>query len=700
MATPTDPLFAQQWHLPMIGNIRKIWDEFTGTGVSVAVYDDGVQFTHADLAANYNASAHFRFNGVTYAPTPNTSNDAHGTACAGLIAAVDNNGRGGVGVAHGATITGLDYLNDLQNAYNWNTQTTSPLYDAAMRWAARFDIMSNSWGTTPDFSWQLNLNAPGNSSAVDAGHFAWVSANGRGGLGTVIVKAAGNETMNANGDGNNVSRHTVTVAATDRNGFAADYSNYGSSILLTAPAASVTTDLAGEQGYNRTGTADGDPLAQTDYTSTFSGTSAATPVVSGVVALMLDANANLGWRDVQDILALSASHTGSAVGGRASVTEVGTWLTMGGNQWNGGGAIFHQSYGFGMVDAYAATRMAEVWTRMNGAADTSANEARLTRTYTGADVTIRDSDGNNATAEAQIAFQVTQDIEIDSIHVTLDITHSYANDLVIFLRSPTGQQITLFDREGWTPDPFYNLGSSLMDFGLEWTFAAENFRGMSALGTWRVMVHDRAAGDTGVITDARLDFFGSANTANDVYTFTDDFAMLRNLQSGRRVIDDTNGGTDWLNFAAVTGNLSVSMSAGGAIRVNGTTLATLATGATDFERLQAGDGADVLAGNSLSNQIYGGRGNDRISGGAGNDRLWGEAGNDTLTGNSGNDTLSGGHGNDVFVFGLGAGRDLILDMADNRDTLHLDDAIWGGGRTVTQIISTYGKVVGGSVVLE
>lgn len=700
MATPTDPLFAQQWHLPMIGNIRKIWDEFTGTGVSVAVYDDGVQFTHADLAANYNASAHFRFNGVTYAPTPNTSNDAHGTACAGLIAAVDNNGRGGVGVAHGATITGLDYLNDLQNAYNWNTQTTSPLYDAAMRWAARFDIMSNSWGTTPDFSRQLNLNAPGNSSAVDAGHFAWVSANGRGGLGTVIVKAAGNETMNANGDGNNVSRHTVTVAATDRNGFAADYSNYGSSILLTAPAASVTTDLAGEQGYNRTGTADGDPLAQTDYTSNFSGTSAATPVVSGVVALMLDANANLGWRDVQDILALSASHTGSAVGGRASVTEVGTWLTMGGNQWNGGGAIFHQSYGFGMVDAYAATRMAEVWTRMNGAADTSANEARLTRTYTGADVTIRDSDGNDATAEAQIAFQVTQDIEIDSIHVTLDITHSYANDLVIFLRSPTGQQITLFDREGWTPDPFYNFGSSLMDFGLEWTFAAENFRGMSALGTWRVMVHDRAAGDTGVITDARLDFFGSANTANDVYTFTDDFAMLRNLQSGRRVIDDTNGGTDWLNFAAVTGNLSVSMSAGGAIRVNGTTLATLATGATDFERLQAGDGADVLAGNSLSNQIYGGRGNDRISGGAGNDRLWGEAGNDTLTGNSGNDTLSGGHGNDVFVFGLGAGRDLILDMADNRDTLHLDDAIWGGGRTVTQVISTYGKVVGGSVVLE
>lgn len=699
MATPTDPLFAQQWHLPMIGNIRKIWDEYTGTGVSVAVYDDGVQFTHADLAANYNASAHFRFNGITYAPTPNTSGDAHGTACAGLIAAVDNNGRGGTGVAHGATITGLDYLNDLQNAYNWATQTSSPLYDAAMRWAARFDIMSNSWGTMPDFSFQLNLNTAGHSSAVDSGHFAWVSANGRSGLGTIVVKAAGNETMNANGDGTNVSRHTITVSATDRTGFAADYTNYGSSILLTAPAASVTTDLMGEGGYNRSGTGDGDPLAQTDYTSTFSGTSAATPVVSGVVALMLDANANLGWRDVQSILALSASHTGSAVGSGPSATEVGTWLTMGGNHWNGGGAIFHQSYGFGMVDAFAATRMAEVWTRMNGAADTSANELHLRRDYT-PDVTIRDSDGNNGTVEAQISFQVTQDILIDSVQVTLDITHSYANDLVIFLRSPTGQQITLLDREGWTPDPFYNFGSSFMDFGLEWTFAAENFRGMSSLGTWRVLVHDRASGDTGVITDARLDFYGSANTAHDVYTFTDDFAMLRNLQSGRRVIDDTNGGVDWLNFAAVSGNLSVNMAAGGAIRVNGTILATLATGATDFERLQAGDGSDVLAGNALSNMIYGGRGNDRISGGAGNDRLWGELGNDTINGSSGNDIMSGGRGADVFVFGRSFGTDRITDFTNNADTLHLDDAIWGGGMTVSRMLTTFGEVVSGSVVLN
>ena len=698
MATPTDPLYGLQWHLPMLGNIRKVWDDYTGVGVRVVVYDDGVQQAHADLAANYDASRHFVFNGVTHVPTPNSSDDAHGTACAGIIAAVDNNGRGGVGVAHGARITGMDYLNDLQYYYNWATQTSSTHYTAAMRWAANFDIMSNSWGTTPTFADELNLNKAGYSSAVDASHFAWVSAIGRGGLGTVVVKAAGNETMNANGDGANVSRHTITVAATEQTGFAADYSNYGSSVLVTAPAAALTTDLMGVGGYNRNpGDFDGDTLPQTDYTSTFGGTSAATPVVSGVVALMLDANAGLGWRDVQTILAQSASHTGSAVGAGARATEVGTWLTMGGNQWNGGGAIFHQSYGFGMVDAYAAVRLAEVWARLHGPADTSANEMHLVKDYTGFLIPINDSDGNNNTAEAQLDFAVTQDMVIDSVQVTLRIQHSYGDDLVIYLRGPSGQQVALFDWDGATNG---EGAGRIFDFSTTWTYAAEAFRGMSSQGNWQVLVHDRALGTTGYIFDAQLDFYGAANSTSDVYTFTDDFAMLRGLQAGRRVIDDTNGGADWLNFAAVTGNLTVNMAAGGAIVIGATTLATLATGATDFERLQAGDGNDKLTGNAVANIIYGGRGADALMGGLGNDALLGELGNDTLRGDGGDDQLTGGLGLDTFVFQGAFGRDVVNDWANDQDTLRLDDAMWGGGLSLSQVMAQFGEVVAGSVVFE
>lgn len=684
MSTPTDPLYARQWHLPMIGNLRKVWDDYTGAGVTVAIYDDGVQAAHADLAANYDASRYFTYDGTTYAPTPLTRNDAHGTACAGLIAAVDNNGVGGTGVAHGVTITGLDYLNTLQYEYNWNRQQTSPLYDAAMRWAAGFDIMSNSWGTDPDYSDQLNLNEPGNSSAVDAEHFAWLSQNGRGGLGTIIVKAAGNETLNANGDGANASRHTITVAAAKENGFAASYSNFGSSILVTAPAASVTTDLMGERGYNGTGRFDGDPLAQTDYTSTFGGTSAATPIVAGVVALMLEAAPGLGWRDVQSILAMSASHTGSAVGAGAAAHEVGRWLTMGGTQWNGGGSIYHMSYGFGMVDAYAAVRMAEVWSQLYASPRNAGDEVQNTVATDGWSILVADADGKAATPEAHISLEMAQDIEIDSVQVTIEITHSRAADMVLFLTGPTGDKVMLCD------------GDLSGDF-LNWTFAGEAFRGMNSQGTWTIEVHDRVSGMSGRVLDAKLDFYGTANTANDVHHFTDDFGMLGGLQADRQLIEDINGGIDWLNFAALTGNLSVHMAAGGAVKVNGVALATLADA---FERLQAGDGRDALTGNTLKNAIYGGRGNDRIAGGKGADRLSGEDGNDRLTGGGGADRLTGGLGDDVFVFAAGFGKDRITDWIDNHDTLRLNDAIWGGGLSVEQVLSSFGSVVAGSAVLR
>jgi len=670
MTLPSDPLFSQQWHLSMLGDIGRVWRDYTGAGVAVAVYDDGVQFTHEDIAANYDASGHFTYGGTTYVPTPNSTDDAHGTSCAGLIAAVANNGVGGTGVAFGASITGLDYLNDLQFFYNWNTQTSSARYDAAMRWAANFDVMSNSWGTNPDYSDELNPTIAGNSSAVDAAHFAWVSAHGRGGLGTVVVKAAGNETMNANGDAANVSRHTITVAATERNGYVADYSNFGASILLAAPAAAVTTDLMAAQGYG-----------SGNYTRSFGGTSAATPVISGVAALMLDANAGLGWRDVQTILTLSAAHTGSAVGAAPSGAEVGRWLTMGGEHWNGGGEIYHLSYGFGMVDAYAAVRMAEVWTRMTGGAQTSANEAHLV-CRNGNTVAIADADGAAATPEARVNLRVAGNIDIESVQVTFDITHSYAPDLLIQLRSPTGALMTLFDREG---------GGALMDGGFRWTFAAEAFRGMEAEGTWRLLVHDRAAGDTGQISNVRLDFYGAAASTNDIHTFTDDFRSLRNLQADRRVIEDSNGGIDWLNFAAVTGNLSVRMAAGGAIRIDGTQLASFAARRADFEHLQAGDGADSLTGNFRANRIFGGRGSDRLSGAGGADRLMGEQGNDRLT---------GGDGADRFEFRRGFGHDTITDWTDNTDTLRLDDAIWGGGLTASEVISRFATVEAGDTVLS
>ncbi len=688
--TPNDPLFNQQWHFGQIGNIQRIWDEFTGTGVSVVVYDDGLQSTHPDLAANYDRSAEFIYNGVRFSPTPLSGDAGHGTACAGLIGAVASNGRGGTGVAFGVDLTGVNYLDVIQNYNDPSVPADLALYRAAMRHAANFDVMSNSWGWSGEFSADQNLAIANSFAARDAALFAEICSTGRGGLGTVIVKAASNDTLNAGGDGWNVSRHTLTVSASDSTGFVADYSNWGADVLVAGPAAEVTTDLVGAGGYN-TGPNDGDPLP-VDYTGTFNGTSAATPVVAGVVALMLDANAGLGWRDVHTILALTAGHTGSDYDSLGSGFEVGGWGFGSGSQWNGGGQAFHYSYGYGMVDAYAAVRVAEAWAEFGRAAQTSANERVVTVDYNGAGRNIVDL------GTASIAVTTAQAIEIECIYVTVSVTHSYATDLVISLIAPDGAVIPLIS---YTEDEF------LMTNGFTWTFGVEALRGYSSAGTWRVQVQDEYAGDTGVLHDVRLEFFGSTATANDIFTFTDDFLTLAGIEASRARIDDLDGGTDWVNFAAIAGRIVANMAANGAVTVAGTFWTRFATGAAEIENFHAGDGHDAITGNALVNNIIGARGNDVIKalggndtleGGTGNDNLnggsqldvlEGGAGNDILNGGTGHDTLTGGGGNDAFVFTAGFARDVITDFQNNLDTLRLDDAMWGGGLTIAQLLAQH-----------
>ena len=105
------------------------------------------------------------------------------------------------------------------------------------------------------------------------------------------------------------------------------------------------------------------------------------------------------------------------------------------------------------------------------------------------------------------------------------------------------------------------------------------------------------------------------------------------------------------------------------------------------------DGNDMLSGDAGNDTLWGGNGNDSLLGGADNDQLYGSAGNDTLSGQWGNDTLSGGSGTDVFVYGSGFGNDDITDFSfTDGDRLQLDDALWGGGLSAAQVISTYGTV--------
>ena len=194
---------------------------------------------------------------------------------------------------------------------------------------------------------------------------------------------------------------------------------------------------------------------------------------------------------------------------------------------------------------------------------------------------------------------------------------------------------------------------------------------------------------------------------------TDDFLAYRNLEAGRGLLNDSNGGIDTLNFAAIAGNIVANLAAGQSITVGGIQWVTLSADPNEFERFFAGDGNDSITGNAAINALHGargidtlsgGNGNDDLSGGQGSDRLFGGNHTDAIGGGAGTDYLDGGRNNDILIGGADADRfvfarnyaaDSILDFTDNVDTIVLSHTLWVGVLNVAQVITTYAANVSG-----
>ncbi|MEJ2227988.1 MAG: S8 family serine peptidase, partial [Alphaproteobacteria bacterium] len=589
---PDDSLYTSQWHFSLIGRlgfdtgnnttgIERIWADHTGDGVHVGIWDTGTQWAHWDLSPNYDGTRHVTIDGTLNNGQPLTADDGHGTSVGGLIAAA-NNDLGGVGVAFDANITGIRIFggeDDINSHWSRYIQTLDHLSD--------FDVTNHSYGAYPSFyTWN------------DIAKFEAAAENGRGGLGTVNVKSAGNSDVDGNGSALDASRFTVTVAALSTSGQVTYYSTYGAHVLVSAPAGSVTTDmLANGWGY--------DGLMDGDYTYKFGGTSAAGPITAGVISLMLDANEGLGWRDVQNILSYSSVGTGSLYTGVTSY-ENSAWQWNGADNWNGGGLHFSEDYGYGMVNAFNAVRMSEIWSIINPAAQTSANEATAT---TG---TIATSQAINDLSTLNYSFTVTQDISLEHVGMNVGLTHSYFTDLTIRLISPENTVMTLYDG---------STGSSYTsDYGFSYTFGLDGFRGENSAGIWTLQIQDNYGYDSGVLTSLNFTGYGSTLSANDTYHYTDEVLTVleQTGQAVRQTLTDSNGGTDWIDAAAMYRDLSLDLRAGNTSTLAGTTFLTIAA-ATAIENAIAGDGNDYVVGNDLDNLIYGMRGNDTLNGGNGVD---------------------------------------------------------------------------------
>jgi len=607
----TDPLFTSQWGLyntthPGVDiNVVPTWDEFTGEGVVVGVIDDGVQTDHPDLFANYLSDHGYDSFYNINDPSPKTSLDNHGTNTSSVIAGALN-GVGIVGVAYDSEFSMVRL--DFDNQSGWEAMEVNALSHSAYA-----DVINMSYG---DSMFEF-------SDSVQSG-LDDLSSNGRGGLGTILVEAVGN--YRDIGDMWSFEfkaalPNIIGVGAIESDGSYVNYSNPGASLLVTAPGRSIwMADREAPNGY--------DPNA--DYIS-LSGTSFSAPMVTGVVALMLQANPGLGYRDVMNILAMTSGKAGDCV---SDPDKPWDWQINGAENWNGGGMHVSHDYGFGLVNSYAAVRLAESWDQ---GVHTAANEATVSQSVTPSTVV---PDGGFFSSDITIG----SGFEVEYAQVEVTIFGGKAADLTLLLVSPDGTQSWLMDScpDGWMEEGWTHTFNTSDSF----SFGTNQCRGEDGQGTWTLSVQDAAGGASHTLDSWTLTLFGETPDNDDLYVFTDEFSTVSATDGSRSVLTDL-AGTDTLNASTVTSASVIDLRPGTTSSVDGTYL-DIAAG-TVIENAHGGDGDDVITGNNVDNELFGWRGADSLSGGLGGDSLFGGAGADTLWGGSGSDFFryeSSGHGGD------------------------------------------------------
>ena len=461
---PDDTEFAAQWHLENTGqtnglpgedaNVTDTWDTYTGSGVVISVIDDGLDHEHSDLQPHYSALFSYDWCDDDGDPSP-TGWNGHGTAVAGVAAAVGNNALDVTGVAFNATIAGSTLI------ACWASDATEA--DALSYESDDIDIYTNSWGPYDDGE---RLEGPG---PLTLAAFESDAYNGREGLGNLITWAAGNglgSNDDSNYDGYANSRFTIAVTAISHQGEQSSYAEPGANILVAAHSNGAgegitTTDITGSGGYNSSG----------NVTHDFGGTSSATPLAAGVIALILDANENLTWRDVQHVLVNSA---------RMNDASDSSWSV------NGAGHDISHKYGFGAVDAGAAVSVAENWVNVG---------EELNATYGPYTPSLDIPDDDNSWSE--VTAVVTDEYSLESVDVSVDITHSARGDLDIVLVSPLGT-------ESWLAETHGDDGNDYSD----WMFSTVRHWDESSLGTWTLKVRDTSSSDNGTLDSWELILHG------------------------------------------------------------------------------------------------------------------------------------------------------------------------------------------------
>jgi subtilisin-like proprotein convertase family protein len=504
----SDQFFDKQWYIRSLGtqvnpysasqtiegndlDIMDIYHRYMGYNngdpLVVQVVDTGVDANHEDLVQNMDL-------GLSRNSETNTTGDPaetglHGTMCAGIIGARAFNGKGVRGIAPFVKIAGSNWLgyqsvSELEEVWTKNDPD------------AKIILASNSWGT---------------ESASPSTFYEDLMAYGANNLrkvdgivkGKLFLKAAGNGRGNNHDSGLSYSSsnpYVITVAALKNDNTYASYSSSGSNIFVSGysgnyyndSATIATTNVTGRSALvsdltynsskdcyvrssdNQCSEPTWDEDNNFNYTYAMNGTSAATPLVAGSLALVLEACPELTWRDVKYLIAKNAIQIDSA-----------------NSSWQTNGAKLHHSvdYGFGLINPKGMIE------ECRGGYISLPNSTTFIESFDPSDIAIPDND----TTGISYIFTVSNNKTIEWLGVTVYSDHSYAGDLEIYLTSPSGTKTRLM--LGANSGGSYSLLTGFR-------YGSVAFMGESSIGDWTLDIADIFQDDNGSLQKIDFEVFG------------------------------------------------------------------------------------------------------------------------------------------------------------------------------------------------
>ena len=546
-----DPLFEHQWHLVNVGQTAfaeeggvagadlrmtaAIASGLDGAGVKIGIVDSGLEICHPDLAGNVlvGASHNFaygrRVGALPHDPFLFSILGDHGTSVAGVAAAVAENGLGGRGVGAGASLVGF---NPVESGSFVGEDTESVIRTAFLESLGGSD--SNPASSEIDI-FNMSFGIFSGPEPIDEellSLYQMATRYLREGLGAIYVKAAGNaydycpvphllqqeigcESANSEPDQN--VPYVINVGAFNAEDLKSSYSSTGANLWVVAPSSGIdsrkpgiiTTDQVGvHAGYSvypeSTLPSTHELNLHGDYEAEFGGTSAAAPATAGAIAVMLEVQPDLTWRDVKHVLASTARQIDSEHTDVRIAFNGTPYIVQHGWRSNAAGYLHHNWYGFGAVDLDAAVSFLRTY-EPNSLGEQVLSDWFDADISADASLAIPDRDGKGASTTVEIAGLPTG-ANIEAVVLSVSVDHDHPFDVAVAVQSPAGTRSVV--------NQPYNA-TLISEAGFhDWQLLSNVFYGENPNGTWTINVADLLEENTGSWTRARLRFYYGQHRAN------------------------------------------------------------------------------------------------------------------------------------------------------------------------------------------